>query len=422
MSETMLIIKREFRSRVQSKMFVVGTIIFPVFLVALLLISGSSDGGKHLRVAVVDQAPSTVGERFIQLLSVPRADSEGNTYTVDRIAAPLEGVRDSLNRLVAQKALDAYIVLPSNILEGDSVLYRARSIPGAQIRTEVRQAASRAVQGERLEAAGLRAEQVAALVQPVSLSSTRVTAQGEQGGTDASVFIFAYVVAFLIYFMTLFYGISVLRSVLEEKTNRISELMVSSVNAQSLMIGKVIGGGSAAILQVAIWAAFVAIAATQSSFLTQRFGISAQALQVLHIAPATGGLFLLYFILGFFLFAAVFAAMGAAVTSEQEAQSLQMAAILPLIIPLMLIGSIATDPLGTKATVLGLVPFTSPIAMPMRIAAAAIPPAQIALSVVLLALSVVAVSWVAGKIYRVGILSTGKRPSFQELMRWIRTA
>ncbi len=422
MSETMLIVKREFRARVQSRMFLIGTLLFPLFLGGILIASASRDSGKHLHVAVVDEAPNAIGDRFVRELSVPREPSEGNTYTVDRLRGPLARVRDSLNLLVQQKALDAYVVLPPDILQGDSVLYRARSIAGGQIRGEVGQAASRAAQAERLEAAGLRAEQVAQLVHPVSVSSARVSAQGERGGTDVSVFLFAYVVSFLIYFMTLFYGINVMRSVLEEKTNRISELMVSSVSPQNLMIGKVVGVGSAAILQVLIWAVLVLVAATQSAFLAQRFGISQQSLQVLHIAPLTGALFFAYFVLGFFLFAAVFAAVGAAVTSEQEAQSLQMGVMVPLIIPLLFIASIATDPLGPRATALGLIPFTSPIAMPMRIAAADIPPAQIAGSIALLVVSLFAVAWIAGKIYRVGILSTGKRPSLQELMRWIRTA
>jgi ABC-2 type transport system permease protein len=130
----------------------------------------------------------------------------------------------------------------------------------------------------------------------------------------------------------------------------------------------------------------------------------------------------LFFLLGFFLYASVFATVGASVTSEQEAQSVQFVALLPLISPLMFLESILNAPLGPTATTLGLVPFTAPIAMPMRMASTPVPGIEIAISLVLLVVGIAAVAWIAGKVYRVGILSTGKRPSFAELVRWVRAA
>ncbi|MGH7721188.1 MAG: ABC transporter permease, partial [Gemmatimonadaceae bacterium] len=146
------------------------------------------------------------------------------------------------------------------------------------------------------------------------------------------------------------------------------------------------------------------------------------ALRVLSIDPGVGLLFVLFFALGFLLFSSIYAAVGAAVSSEQEAQSLQFAVLVPLFLPLIFLTSIAGDPRGTLATVLGQIPLTAPIAMPMRLAAAPIPPLEVLTSLVLLVAGLAAVSWIAGKIYRIGILSTGKKPTLAEVMRWIRTA
>jgi ABC-2 type transport system permease protein len=140
------------------------------------------------------------------------------------------------------------------------------------------------------------------------------------------------------------------------------------------------------------------------------------------VDASTGVLLFLFFLLGFLLYASVFATVGASVTSEQEAQSVQFMALIPLIVPLMFLQSILNAPLGPTATTLGIIPFTAPIAMPMRLASTPVPGIEIAISLVLLVVAIAAVSWVAGKVYRIGILSTGKRPTLGELVRWVRTA
>ncbi len=263
---------------------------------------------------------------------------------------------------------------------------------------------------------------MATLIKPVEVDGARITSTGEEGGDAISTFFLAYIVAFLIYLLTLLYGVSVMRSVLEEKTNRIAEVLVSSVKPAHLMAGKIIGVASAAILQVLIWAAIIALLATQSDAIASRLGIEAGTMKAFAVEPWVGVALVLFFILGFLLFSSMFAALGAAVTSEQEAQSLQMVLMLPMFIPLIFIGPITGEPLGRVATILGLVPFTAPLTMPMRMAAGQIPTSQVLLSLALLVLGIALTAWLAGKIYRVGILSTGKKPTLKELARWMRMA
>jgi ABC-2 type transport system permease protein len=252
------------------------------------------------------------------------------------------------------------------------------------------------------------------------VENLRIDGTGEEWGDAQSTFFLAYILSFVIYFMVLFYGVSVMRSVLEEKTSRIAEVLVSSLRSTELMAGKIIGVASAALLQVFIWAALIGLLITQSDAIAERIGIDPESLTAVSLDPGTIALLLAYFLVGFLLFAALFAALGASVTTEQEAQSFQMVLVIPLVVPLGFLVPLTSEPLGRAATFLGLFPLTSPIAMPMRLSAAAIPPTQIALSLVFLASALLLTGWLAGRIYRIGILATGKRPSCRELIHWLR--
>jgi ABC-2 type transport system permease protein len=224
------------------------------------------------------------------------------------------------------------------------------------------------------------------------------------------------------YFIIAMYGHAVMRSVIQEKVTRISEILVSTVRPIHLMGGKIAGVSAAALLQLAIWGGLIALVVSQSEMLQDSFGVPTSAVDAFRLDPAVGVVLLLLFVLGFLLYASLFAALGAAMSTEQEAQPYQMALMLPLFVPLIFLGPITTDPEGGLATFLSLFPLTSPVAMPMRLAAAPADPVAIATALGLLVAASVLFAWLAGKIYRIGILATGKRPSFGELVRWIRAA
>jgi ABC-2 type transport system permease protein len=425
MRETLLIIKREFRERVASKSFVVGTLLFPLLMVALVLLPRLvGGGGSEWKLAVVSDAPASVSQTFEQLLTGPpqKNDERLNRYSLERVEGTVDTARARLVERVRAKELDGYVALPADVLEAGTIVFRARKGGSFEVLRELRTAATRAVQSERLKRSGIAPSAVAALVAPVKIDEARLTDQGEQRGGALSTFLTAYLMAFLIYIMTTLYGVAVLRSVLEEKTNRIAEILMSTIRASHLMAGKIVGVGSAAVVQVLIWVAITTAVVKLSPRLGGGLTLPETALQALNVAPATGALLFLYFVLGFFLYASIFAIVGAAVTSEQEAQSVQFLALIPMIAPMLFLQSILNAPLGGLATTLGIIPFTSPITMPMRMASGPIPPLEIVVSLVLLAAGILAIAWIAGKVYRVGILSTGKRPSLGELARWVREA
>jgi ABC-2 type transport system permease protein len=390
-----------------------------VGIFALPIMLGRRGGEKTM--VLIDETGGTIGDALAMLMTRPQESSDGYHYRIERVAGPFEEMRAGLNARVQAEEIDGYIVLPKDITERNRILYRARNIANRQVLRDVTQYTSAAVQAERLRRSGIPPQNLVSVMRMVEVEEAEITATGVEGRGAESTFFYAYIVAFLNYFMVAIYGMSVLRSVLEEKTNRISEVMVSSVKASDLMLGKIVGVSGAALLQVGIWAT-VMLAMTRTNLLTRALGIPPEALRAVSIDPASAALYFAYFILGFLLFAAVFAALGAAITTEQEAQALQMIVMVPLFVPLLFLGSITNEPLGSLAVALGYIPFTAPITMPMRIATAPIPPAQIAFSLMILNTAVLAIALLAGKIYRIGILSTGRRPTLSELGRWLRQA
>ncbi|CAN5895270.1 ABC transporter permease [soil metagenome] len=423
MSEIWIVIQREFLERVRTKSFVLGTILLPLFVAGVVILPAMlrPSGGERTLV-VVDEAPAGVADRMIEVLSARRAAADETTFTVERVAGPVEGVREQLNARVLAEEIDGYVWLPADVVERGSVVYRARDVGSIGVNREVQRAATDAVRAVRLRESGIAPAQIAALVQPVELETARITRRGEEGAGEMATLGFSYIVGFLIYMMIILYGQNVMRSVLEEKTNRIVEVIISSMKASHLVAGKLLGVCAVAVLQVAIWMLFMVGVVTQSNLLERRLGIPVDALRAVSIEPLVGLALIGFFLLGFLLFGALFAAVGAAVSSEQEAQQMVAVVLVPLFVPLLFMFPVLTDPMGTTATTLGMIPFTAPMVMPMRMGATAIPAAQILGSLALLALTVLLVTWMVGKVYRVGILSTGKRPTLRELGRWLRTA
>jgi ABC-2 type transport system permease protein len=422
MREILIIVQREFLERVRTKTFVLSTLLLPalVVLMVVLPVLFSPQGGEQSLV-VVDEAPGAVGEQVVALLTQPREEApSAYAYRVERIAAPMEEVREELNARVREREIDGFLWLPPGVLGGQPAEFRARNAGNFEVNADLRRAVSDAVRAERLRVSGIEIEQILAMVRPVELETARITERGAEGATATATFAAAYGVGFLAYIFIVIFGQNVMRSVLEEKTNRIVEVIVSSVRATHVMAGKILGVGAVALLQLAIWAVFLVAVLSQSNLISDRFGVPPETLRALRVDPLIGLALAGFFLLGFLLYAAMFAAVGAAVSSEQEAQQMVLVVLLPLFVPIFFMIPILSDPLGSTATLLGMIPFTSPMVMPMRMGATGIPVHEIAGSLALLALGVMVMVWLAGKIYRVGILATGKRPSLRELGRWLR--
>lgn len=423
MHNVLLIIRREFLERVRTKAFVIGTILFPVFMVAMSVLPAIiKTGGGERTLVLVDQSPGGIGARVEQILKTPNPDRNAIRYTIQRTSGPLEPQRARLNQQVEKKEIDGYVVLGADLLQTSTAMYRARDVTKVKVVQDLDNAISTVVRQERLRGTGMTAAQVAQLARGVEIDAARVSGGGEERGGLIATMMTSYVIFFLFMQLITLYGQNAMRSVLEEKNNRIVEVIVSSVRPMHLMAGKILGLAAVAMLQISIWVSFAALMVSQQELLSRKLGMSAGAFGALHMGPGTWVALLVFFVLGFVLYAAMYAAAGSTVTSEQEAQQLAFHMMLPLLIPVAFIMPILTDPMGNTARVLSMIPFTSPVVMPMRAVAADVPLWEIALSVALLLMGMTAVVWLAGKIYRVGILSTGKKPTLAELGRWLRAA
>jgi ABC-2 type transport system permease protein len=220
-----------------------------------------------------------------------------------------------------------------------------------------------------------------------------------------------------IYTTILTYGVSVMRGVIEEKQSRIVEVVVSSVRPFHMLMGKVVGIGLVGLTQYLIWVG--------SAALLMAFGVSLLASRGVTLPPISAGLlvsFIVFFVLGYFLFATIYAMVGSLVTTEEDAQGIQFPVMMLIIVPMMIFWVVMRNPGGTTAVVLSMIPFFAPTLMMLRIAMISPPLWQVLLSMAFMVVAIVGAVWLAAKIYRVGILMYGKRPSLAEIGRWLRYA
>jgi ABC-2 type transport system permease protein len=219
----------------------------------------------------------------------------------------------------------------------------------------------------------------------------------------------AYVLFFLMYMVVLLYGMNVARSIIEEKTSRVFEVLLSTIRPDELLAGKILGVGAVGLAQVGIWMAAAGFYAARAGMTT---GITISVPQIVF--------FIVYFLLGYTLYSAVAAALGAMVNSEQELQQLNMFLMLPLFFSMGMLAVIINSPNSTFSRIASQIPFCAPLLMNFRISISRPESWEIALSIALIVITAAAVLWVSSRIYRVGILMYGKKPNLPEIMRWLR--
>jgi ABC-2 type transport system permease protein len=424
MREALLIARREYLERIRSKAFRISTVLIPLFFALIFgvgALSGKLSGGAR-RVEVASNDPLLAQSVRAELMAADNAAAEtrkdpSSRLTVD-VKAPLtEGDLAALNAEVESKQIDGYLWL--NLRPGTTRLeatYTSRGSADFVGKDRMQDAIGHALVREELVKRGATSEEIQALLKDVDLKTQQVK-NGTAVAADASKgFWGAYIMAFMLYFAVVFYGVNVAQSVVAEKTSRVFEVMLASAKPESLMLGKLLGVGAVGLTQMAIWIVFILILSTSSLWMT--FGLG--GLAAYGVTPLQLIFFVLYFILGFFLYSALSAGLGATVSQESEVQQFSMIIVLPQVIGLALIVYILSNPGAWPVVLLSLFPPCTPIVMCLRMAAMAVPAWQLALSLVLMVLSIYGMMWVASRIYRVGILMYGKRPTLPEILRWLK--
>jgi ABC-2 type transport system permease protein len=406
----LVIARRELLERVRTPWFLVVTLLGPLAMVALIVLPAVlASRDTDVRMRIVDRTG---------VLAAPLVTELGQ-FGWKVSAAPADASEASLLAQIKADEIDGFLTIPDTVLrkpglvryQGDNATnQKIALILDRTVRTEVERARGRS--------AGLREDQLNLLLTPVGVEPRHTTGEGE-GSSGGATFLLGYAIMLIIYFAIVLYAVNVMRSVVQEKTSRVVEIMVAAAKPRALMLGKVLGVGTAGLIQMIAWLGM--------AFLTMRY-----RMELLGLFGATGGftlpelslpeavVILGYFLLGYFFYAALFAALGAMVSSDQEAQQVQTPVTMLLMIPVLCVNVVTGDPRGAAAEVLTMIPFTSPMLMPMRYLLGGAGLGQLLASTALLMAGIVAVSLAAARIYRVGILSYGKRPSLRELARWLR--
>lgn len=417
------VIRREFLERVRSKWFIIGTVLGPVLMfgiIAIPILVGERGGNRT--VAVLDATTTGFGERLTGMLNGV------GTVIAQRVitdAPSLEDAAASLARRVELEAIDGFIIVTDAVVDDGIAEYRGRNVTSLTDMQTLQVILRNAVFSERLRREGVDPSLVARARIPVNLTTKKIRdGQVTEESGEASFFL-AYAMWFLLYIAILLYGIQVMGSVVEEKTTRVIEVLTSSLRPFQLLAGKILGVGAVGLLQLGIWVGFGKLMLDQRVRVASLLGQGEEAaalanLSLPEVSFMTIAVFLAYFLLGYFLYAAMFAAVAAMVNSEAEARQAQTPVVMLLVIPTVLMIGILNNPDGSMAVALSLIPFTSPIGMPVRWAATPIPLTELAGSLAILVATVVAITWIAGRIYRVGILMYGKKPGIRELIRWVR--
>src|SRR6201987_2592801 len=414
MHEVLLIARREYLERVRSRAFLVMTILFPLFIG--LMIGGSFLAGKlssgDKNIAIASNDPVLASEVAAEMEPAPRS-----TKPPEVIAPATDAERAALNQRVEDKTLDGYLWLEkkpgSNAPEATFV---SRSSGDLFSLGGMESAVAHGIEREQLVRHGVSSGEIDAMKRHADIQTMQLRQGQLIPSNSLKSFFGAYAMMFLIYFTVVFYGMNVARSVVEEKTSRIFEVLLATVQPQSLMAGKLLGVGAAGLTQMAIW--FVLISAIAGSSASAFVGHDGPAAYGIH--PQQLFFLVAYFLLGFFFYSAIAAALGASVSSEQEIQQFSIVIVAPLSVGMVLISYITSNPTALPVVLLSLFPPCTPIVMFLRMSSQMPPAWQIALSMVLMLVFIWAAIWVASRIYRVGILMYGKRATLPEILRWMR--
>jgi ABC-2 type transport system permease protein len=427
MNKIWIIIKREYLSRVKNRMFLVTTILSPLLLVGLMFlpILALKFSEKEVYTIWVIDPSGQVADKL----------KSNSQFTFHKTEDELEKLKTQYQ--ASRK--DAILVIPSDLDKElfTSTLYASKPL-GIEAQSDLNAQIRETIRKHRIVKAGLSEAQLEKASVKVEMNTKKISAEGEKETSSILAYIVAYAMSFLIYFMVILYGQFVFMGVLEEKTSRIVEVVVSSVRPLQLMIGKIVGIGAVGLTQIFVWAILVTtlmfaaaplmgIAMQGTPQPASPAELSPQQMKMAeNIAIAFGvlnwqtlALFLFYFLGGYLIYASLFAAIGAAVDQQSDAQQFTPIIIIPIIVPIMFLASTINNPAGGAAFWLSIIPFTSPISMVARAVSMEVPLWELALSMLLLVGGVVGMGWVSARIYRVGLLMYGKKPTFGELAKWI---
>jgi ABC-2 type transport system permease protein len=440
MRNIFLVIRREYLVRVKKKSFLIMTLLGPLLFVGFYAV-------------VIWIAVGSVDTKTVQVLDESGLfrnefkDSESLKFTY------LDSSLDSAKANFKNSAANALVFIPSNVIKEPKKvrIYAAKNV-SMDLKSDIEKVIEKQIEDIKLGEAGITHKILEDSRVNVSSETISLSEEGEKTSSSGAATVIGGICAFLIYMSVFIYGTQVMRGITEEKTSRIVEVIISSVKPFQLMLGKIIGVALVGLTQFVLWILLTtALTSATSAVLSSKMAESspevAQEMQKMQNgmpSPTAGmpgsnvenpvsevlnainslnlplilGCFLFYYLGGYLLYSALFGAVGAAVDNDADTQQFMLPITLPIIFSFVFAQFVLRDPDGTLAFWTSMIPFTSPIIMMVRIPFG-VPAWEIALSMVLLVIGFMGTTWLAARIYRVGILMYGKKVSYRELAKWI---
>ncbi|HET6512715.1 MAG TPA: ABC transporter permease [Candidatus Kapabacteria bacterium] len=438
--KSIIVLKHEFLQKVKSKGYIIFTLLGPILLSLLFVIPAllaTVDTGDKRILSVVDSTgkfasyfenakpvdpAASLEEEFT---GTPSRDQQAQAVgraiqtQIEIKVVPSNTSVETLKEQIQGESITGFLVIPANVFQdsgANQATLRLRNTNDFSVIREIESIYAEALRNEKLKAKGVDPKILHDIDDLANLNVVKVSESGESHDGGAS-FAAGYLTGFLMYMGLLIYGSMILRSVVEEKSTRVIEVMVSSVKPFDLLVGKVLGISAAAVLQMSVWAIMMALLATVGVNMAQK--MSGSNLDI-NIPPELFIYFVVFYILGFLIYATLFAALGATADQESDVQQASLPITMLVVIPILLMTSVIQAPSSTMSTILSMVPFFAPILMMGRIFSETPPFWQIALTIVLMIATFFGALWVASRIYRTGILMYGKRFTPKEIFKWIK--
>jgi ABC-2 type transport system permease protein len=431
MHNTFIIAKREYLERVRSRSFVIMTFFIPLLMfgvtvVPTMLANRGTNETKHMVVVAADRDTAEMIRSGIEQKqdeksqNTPRVKNRNlpaTHFTVEVSTDTTDSARAALTKKVKDKQLDGFLWATPDAIKARKLDFVTRDTSSFIENGLLGQSVTDALRRSALKNKGLKEDDIESALQSVDVEPQ--SPLGKDAPNPQMLFFATLGMVMVLYMTVLLYGVNVMRSILEEKTSRIMEVMLSTASAKQMMAGKILGVGAVGLTQVGIWAAtsaaFAGYAVVTSGMLRQ---VKAAMNPMLLIY------FVVFFLLGYVLYSTLCAAVGSMVNSEQEAQQMQFLVMMPMILAIIFITNIFMHPNSSIALFGSLFPFTAPLVMFSRIAMqnGDIPVWQIGLSIALMLATIYGMVWLCVRIYRVGILMYGKKPTLPEIMKWIKYA
>ena len=450
MRKLLAVISHEYRKVVMKWTFLIGTLLFPVLGLGFALVPALifSLKGEPTRLVIVDQtgkiAPrlkANLSESAIeaktreaskdQFKNVGASQDEKMRSGAKQMASGIifvdydargksrEQVRSELNLMAVDDEIDAYLIIPDTAADPNAKYeFLSRKAGDFVVGDMVKDALNEAVRSERLSEAKIDESELKAINQQVDLDTKSITQRGEEKDSD-SLFIASLVIGMMIYITLTIYGQVIMGAVVEEKETRIAEILFSSAKPMELMFGKLVGVGLAGLTQLGIWVISLTVIV---GFLSVQAGTAELLNGIPRVSPLMVVYFLLFFLVGYFIYASIFALIGASVTTPQEGGQFAFPAIMLLLIGFYFSFVVIRDPNSNLSFWVSIAPFFAPITMPVRILAETPPFWQILLALGLNLMAICGLVWLAGRVYRVGMLMYGKRATVPEIIKWARQA